>query len=81
MSDITDRLRAAAEDPMWANHAEVSKRTLFEAADTIDALRENLKDAKASYTGCIIDLRAAEDERDALNALAKAVAAAKGAQP
>jgi hypothetical protein len=47
MRDITERLRDAAEDPMWAHHAEVSKRTLFKAADTIDALRAELVALKA----------------------------------
>jgi hypothetical protein len=36
---IEDRLRLCAEDPMWADHAEVSKRLLFMAAKEMARLR------------------------------------------
>lgn len=43
MTDIVERLRLAAEDPMWDAHAEVSKVTLATAAATITALREEVE--------------------------------------
>lgn len=32
---VVQRLRACADDPMWADHAEVSKKLLHEAANQI----------------------------------------------
>ncbi|MFT3816867.1 MAG: hypothetical protein QM750_04430 [Rubrivivax sp.] len=35
---LAERLRACAEDPMWADHAEVPKRWCAEAADAVERL-------------------------------------------
>jgi hypothetical protein len=40
MSDIVQRLRSCADDPMWADHAEVPKRLCAAAADEIEQLRK-----------------------------------------
>lgn len=37
--DLIKRLRACAEDPMWADHCEMSKTTVLRAADEIERLR------------------------------------------
>jgi hypothetical protein len=42
MKNIVDRLLACANDPMWANHAEVSKELCASAAEEIESLRELL---------------------------------------
>lgn len=47
MSDIAKRLEDRAEDPMWADHAEVRKDLLAEAAREIrgrDAIIKTLQD-------------------------------------
>ena len=36
---LVQKLRAGAEDPMWADHAEFPKRVLAAAADEIEALQ------------------------------------------
>lgn len=42
MSDLLETLRLAADDPMWADHAEVPKKLLRHTVDRIEALeREN----------------------------------------
>lgn len=40
--DIVERLRACADDPMWAHHAEIPKRWCADAADEIARLRADL---------------------------------------
>ena len=42
---LRDRLQACIDDPMWADHAEVSKALLRRAVEEMDALRAALLDA------------------------------------
>lgn len=41
--DIVERLRLVADDPMWADHCELSKHSVTRAADEIESLRSQLK--------------------------------------
>lgn len=41
-NDIVDRLRIVADDPMWSDHAEVSKDLFFAAAREIERLQTEL---------------------------------------
>lgn len=45
--ELVKRLNAAADDPMWADHAEVSKATLRKAATAITTLEAELAAMKA----------------------------------
>lgn len=49
MTSIVSTLRIIADDPMWADHCEVSKKTLRAAADEIDALTNILNDICAEW--------------------------------
>jgi hypothetical protein len=44
-NDPAKMLRICAEDPMWADHAEVGKPLLLRAAADLDALRRYVSDA------------------------------------
>jgi hypothetical protein len=44
-SDLVDHLRRCAEDPMWPDHCEMSKRAVRAAADRIEALEAALAKA------------------------------------
>ena len=46
--DIVERLRACADDPMWAHHAEIPKRWCDEAADEIEHLALDLQTERAA---------------------------------
>ncbi|HEY8878248.1 MAG TPA: hypothetical protein VIN03_11830 [Roseateles sp.] len=39
MTKLEESLRAAADDPMWPSHAEVSKALLLRAAEAVKALQ------------------------------------------
>lgn len=43
MTNVLERLRHCAEDPMWSDHAEVNKSLLREAVLEIQRLRERRK--------------------------------------
>jgi hypothetical protein len=61
MSDLVERLRLCAEDPMWDAHAEVSKALLTNAADRIQTLEAVLK----YYDECSVHARRAALDKDA----------------
>ena len=42
MTDIAERLRLSANDPMWADHCEISKALVAKAADRIEELTKAL---------------------------------------
>lgn len=42
MTDLVERLRACADDPMWTSHAEVPKAICRKAASEIERLRAAL---------------------------------------
>ncbi len=46
MRDIVQHLRDCAEDPMWADHCEMSKSTVSRAALTIEVLRAERDQAR-----------------------------------
>jgi hypothetical protein len=50
---ISEHLRKIANDPMWADHAEVRKETLIKAASAIEVLARLLN----SYVGADEDTR------------------------
>jgi hypothetical protein len=47
--EVIARLRACADDPMWADHAEVSKRTLHDAISAMDEMAAALRDLVWAY--------------------------------
>lgn len=52
-ADLIARLRAGADDPMWADHCEMPKRTARAAADALaekPSVREPLSDAQICET-------------------------------
>jgi hypothetical protein len=51
MSDLVKRLRGSADDPMWADHAEISKTVLTRAADRIEVLEAALRKAVSVLSG------------------------------
>lgn len=42
MTDIVERLEASLNDPMWADHAEISKAALKSTIEEIRRLRKEL---------------------------------------
>lgn len=54
MADILQRLQAGADDPMWCNHAEISKRTLRDAIDAIQALQAVVEEAKRIFMAQLV---------------------------
>ena len=46
MSDLLETLRLAADDPMWANHAEVPKKLLRHTVDRIEYLEREVAENK-----------------------------------
>lgn len=41
--DILDKLKMVKDDPMWADHSEITKKTLGRAIDEIERLRAQAK--------------------------------------
>jgi hypothetical protein len=62
-------LRACAGDPMWADHAEVSKALLSKAADDIEALVVELCHAQMEAAGACAELSSAVLHDDATYAI------------
>jgi hypothetical protein len=42
MVDLLETIRLAADDPMWADHAEIPKKLLRHVADRLEALERQL---------------------------------------
>ena len=69
MSDLVERLRGYAEDPMWDAHAEVPKQLLANAADRIEWLEQKLRQTAGE---CVIAngrIEELEAEVERLNAV------------
>ena len=45
---LAGRLRLCADDPMWADHAEVSKRLLSEAASDLTAMITRIREVEGA---------------------------------
>jgi hypothetical protein len=59
MSDLVKRLRGSADDPMWADHAEISKTVLTRAADRIEQLEAALREVAIHNDNITKTIRAA----------------------
>lgn len=71
-NDPAKMLRICADDPMWADHAEVGKKLLRRAADEIERLRAALEQALAAKNAAETEMLHATQEADELRALNRA---------
>ena len=78
MMTLTERLRLFADDPMWADHAEVPKVVLARAADRIEALEAALEWAMQHVSKPTRLIRGQNDAH--FNAYASAVSTLQGEQ-
>lgn len=52
MSELLETLRLAADDPMWADHAEIPKKLLRHAADRLEALEREKEELRKERDRC-----------------------------